>query len=63
MEVKVPISIPEDQLVTAMERILDKKGLLIVSKEDKHWRWLNASNAAKYQMCPLQPLVDWLETE
>ncbi|MCT6890562.1 hypothetical protein [Lactobacillus apis] len=48
MEVKVPISIPEDQLVTAMERILDKKGLLIVSKEDKHWRWLNASNAAKY---------------
>ena len=44
MEVKVPINIPDDQLLDAVESIFKKYGLT----ESQDTSWMNQTNARKY---------------
>lgn len=48
MAIQIPIDVPDEQVLIAIKQVLDKKGLQVVVKDDKHWRWLNAAHAAKY---------------
>lgn len=57
MEVKVPVVIPQEELVNAVREVLAEKGISFQQENE----WMNATDAMKYLGVSKRKFYEWLK--
>lgn len=57
MEVKVPVVIPQEELVNAVREVLVEKGISFQQENE----WMNATDAMKYLGVSKRKFYEWLK--